>query len=156
MTITILLLALALSFFIHLLFIGLYVTSETPERKKQFFYAFFISAIINTMLMGGVSVVSLKYPAMVREVDLKVVLWLLSGVALFITFLIQVMVFVTVYRRAKNPEFYYRNFFGKKVYKKGVIRQIEFIAVFATIPIFLLLGAYFVARLINLIMYGHI
>ncbi len=156
MIITILLLALALSFSVHLLFIGLHVTSETPERKKQFFYAFFISAILNTMLMTAISVVALKFPEMIQEVDLKMVLWLLSGLALLIALVIQVFVFVNVYRRAKNPKFYYRNFFGKKVYEKGVIKQYEFIAIFATLPVFLIIGAYFVARLINLILYGRI
>ena len=93
---------------------------------------------------------------MIQQVDMTLMLWLLSGFSLFITLAIQVYVFISVYRRAKDPEFYYTNFFGKKVYKKGVIKQYEFLSIFATLPVLLLLGAYFVARLINLVMYGHL
>jgi len=156
MIVTILLLALALSFLVHLLFIGLYVTSETPERKKQFFAAFVVTALLNTAFMTAISVVALKFPAMIQMVDMRIILWLLSGITFFITLLIQMYVFISVYRRAKNPEFYYENFFGKKVYKKGIIKQFEFLSIFATLPVMLILGAYFVARLVNYIMFGRL
>ena len=95
-------------------------------------------------------------PRLIQEVNLKEVLWLLSGLAFCFSFFLQINVFVRVYRRTKDPRFYYLNFFGKKVYEKGVIRQYEFLIIFASLPVLLLLGSYFVARLINLFLYGHI
>lgn len=61
-----------------------------------------------------------------------------------------------IYRRSKNPDYYTINFFGKKVYPNGLINQKEFITLFLTMPFFLLVGAYFVARLVNILMYGNI
>jgi len=156
MIVTVLLLLLVLSFTIHIAFLASYVSSQTPERKKQLLTAFLVTGATNMGGMVGIIIVAMKYPELIQKVDLKFVLWLLSGMAFIIVFLLQVRVFVNIYRRAQDPNFYDINFFGKKVYRKGIIKQTEFISVFGTVPIFLLIGAYFVARLMNMILYGHL
>jgi len=156
MIITVLLLLLVLSFFIHIIFIVLYITGQTREQKKRQFAGFISTAVTNFLVMCCISYIALNRPEYIQEVDLKIILWLMSGLALLFSFFLQAGIFVRVYKRAQDPEFFYRNFFGKKVYKKGVIKQYEFLIMFATIPVFLLIGAYFVARLINVILYGRL
>jgi len=42
------------------------------------------------------------------------------------------------------------------VYEHGIIKQEEFMAIFLTLPFFLIFGAFFISRLINLVMHGSI
>ena len=75
---------------------------------------------------------------------------------MIILLFMQVIILFRVYRRSKDPVFFDINFFGKKVFRKGVIKQSEFLTFILTMPFFLMVGSYFVARLVNLILYKHL
>jgi hypothetical protein len=81
-------------------------------------------------------------------------MWIISGFVLFILLFLKITILVRIYKRAKDPAFYSINFFGKKVYEKGIVRQSEFVTIFLSMPFFLIIGAYFIARLINMIRFG--
>ncbi|OHD65330.1 MAG: hypothetical protein A2176_15460 [Spirochaetes bacterium RBG_13_51_14] len=66
------------------------------------------------------------------------------------------IIIITLYIRSRDPQWYHINYFGEKVYEKGIVKQIEFLGIFFTLPFFLLIGAFFVSRLITIIMFGHI
>jgi heme/copper-type cytochrome/quinol oxidase subunit 1 len=83
-------------------------------------------------------------------------MWIISGVTMFLVLYIKLSLAFRIYKRSKDPEFYHINFFGKKVYNEKLIKNFEYMIFFITIPFFLLIGAYFVARLINLYFYGHL
>lgn len=152
MIISSLLIALSFSFCFQISVIILYVSS----KKDIYYKAFLGTFVINTILMIVVSVLALSSPEMVRKVNLKLLLWILSGFILLVILFIKITVVIKILRRAKDPSFYTINFFGKKVYEKGIVKQSEFLTLILTMPFFLLIGSYFIARLINLIMYGHI
>ncbi len=100
--------------------------------------------------------VALSSPESIQTVNLKLILWIVSGFILIVLLFLKIMIIVKILKRTKDPEFYTINFFGKKVYEKGVVRQSEFLTLILTMPFFLMIGAYFVARLINLILYNHL
>jgi hypothetical protein len=74
----------------------------------------------------------------------------MSGSFMIMTFALQTSIFIRVYRRSKLPEHYHYNFFGKKVLHSSVATPIEMALFFASIPMFLVAGAYFAARFIRL------
>ncbi len=75
---------------------------------------------------------------------------------MMIMLVIKISIFVVVYRRSKDPAHYHFNFFGKKVLHTSVVKPIEVVLFMFTMPFFLISGAYFIARLINLILYKHL
>ena len=95
-------------------------------------------------------------PSLVRDIDVMFLLWLLSGGVMLILLGVKVMIFRTIYRRSQMPEHYHFNFFGKKVLHATVVKPIEVMVFMITIPFFLICGAYFVARLINLFLYNRL
>ncbi len=152
MLITLLLIALAFAFSFQFLLIVLYLSNKSESYFKSLLGTF----IINTVLMVIISIFAVSRPSEVYSINIKFILWLVSGIILFFIIILKLNILVRIYRRTKDPAFYSINFFGKKVYEKGIVKPKELLAVIASLPFFLLIGAYFVARLINLIMYGHI
>ena len=152
MIISSLLIALSFSFCFQITIIIMYLSN-----KKDIYYKLFLGTfIINTVLMIIVSVIALSSPVSIRNVNLKLILWIVSGFILIVLLFLKISILVRILKRTKDPRFYSINFFGKKVYEKGVVKQSEFLTVILTMPFFLLIGSYFIARLLNLVLYGHI
>ncbi len=152
MIIYVLLFLLITSFFIHTAIIVLYIRL----KSKQLLNLFLLTVITNMSLAITLSILALSRPELIRNINLEMLLWLFSGLIMLFLLSFKIIIFINVYRRSRNPAFYHTNYFGKKVYEKGIIKQSEFLGFLFSFPIFLLVGAYFTARLINLLLYGHI
>jgi hypothetical protein len=147
-----LLLLLIASFTFHIIIIILYIKS----RDRIFFYWFIAAVVVNLTISLALVVISLTKPLIIKQVKLNVFLWLMSGFVAVLLLIVKLMIFRTIYRRMKDPNWYHLNYFGKKVYERGVIRQEEFLGIFLTLPFFLMTGAFFISKLINLFMFGSI
>ena len=152
MLITLLLITLAFAFCFQFLLIVLYLSN----KSENYFRSLLGTFIMNTVLMVLMSILAVTHPTDIYSVNMKFIMWIVSGIILFFILIIKISILTRIYRRSKNPEFYSINFFGKKVYEKGIVKPKEFLTLIVSLPFFLLIGAYFVARFINLILYGHI
>jgi len=150
MIIIILLTALFFSFCVHVYFLIKYV----QIREQKHLRAFINTAISNVLISASLSIMALTKPDYIREIDVKMLIWLFSGAILLLMLFIKINIFRNIYRRAQLPEHYHYNFFGKKVLHGSVVKPQEIALFFITMPFFLFLGAYFIARMINLILYG--
>jgi len=102
------------------------------------------------------SVAIFKDSSSLAAIDIKFILWIVSGFVLIFILFIKISTIMKIYKRSKDPQFYSINFFGKKVYEKGVIKPHEFLTLILTMPFFLMVGSYFIARLVNMLLYGHL
>ncbi len=147
-----LLLLLLASFTFHVVIIFLYIKS----RNNKYFYWFIATVATNLFIALPLTILALSKPHLIRELKLKSFFWLLSGFIAILMLTMKAIIFRNIYRRARDPEWFHINYFGKKVYEKGIVKQFEFLGIFGTLPFFLVFGAYFISRLLNLIMYGSI
>ncbi|MBN2160079.1 MAG: hypothetical protein JW807_11840 [Spirochaetes bacterium] len=139
------------SFTLHIVIIALYI-----KNKKGIYFFWFIATVgLNMAIALALIVISLTKPHLIRELNLKFFFWLLSGFVTILLLGIKAAIFRNIYRRSKDPQWYHINYFGKKVYEKGIVQQIEFLGIFFSLPFFLIIGAFFVSRLINIIRFGH-
>ncbi len=152
MILIILLLVLLLSIFIHIYFLLQYVL----KVQKKHLHGFVNTAVSNIMIAGAIMLLVVYNPSLVRNIDPVLTMWLISGLVLVITLVIKVSLFRRMYRNMQDPKNYHLNFFGKKVLHPGAVTKLDMLAFFGTMPFFLMAGAYFVARLVNLIMYGRL
>ncbi len=150
MIIYLLFFCLLTSFTSHIIIIVLYVKS----RDNRYFYWFIATVALNMTIAGAMIVVTLTKPELIRALNLKMFFFLLSGFVTFLLLAIKILIFRNIYVRSKDPKWYHISFFGKKVYEKGIVRQVEFLGIFGTLPFFLVIGAFFVSRLIILIING--
>ena len=105
-------------------------------------------------IAGAMIIVTLTWPDIIRTLNLKMFFFLLSGFMTFLLLGIKILIFRNIYLRSKDPKWFHMSFFGKKVYEKGIVQQVEFLGIFGTLPFFLVIGAFFVSRLIMVIMTG--
>ena len=152
MLITLFLISLAFAFCFQFLLIVLYLSNKSDNYFRSLLGTF----IINTVLMVLLSIMAVTHPADIYSVNMKFIMWVVSGIISFFILIIKVIIIIRIYRRSHDPKFYTINFFGKKVLEKGIVRPKEFLTLIASLPFFLLIGSYFVARLVNLFLYGHI
>lgn len=152
MIITFLLLALFLSFLGHIAALVTYVTKRSEGSLKTFIN----TTLSNVILAGTCIVVFISKPHLLRDINLVMLSWIMSGLVMFVTLSIKIKIFITVYRRAKDPSNYHLNFFGKRVLHSTVVKKMEMAMFFGTIPFFLLSGSYFMARLLNFFLYKHL
>jgi hypothetical protein len=145
-----LLLLLLASFTFHIIIIVLYIKS----RNSIYFYWFIATVAINLSVALPLSILALSKPYLIRELKLKYFFWLLSGFLAVLMLIIKMIIFRNIYKRTKDPNWFHVNYFGKKVYEKGIVKQVEFLGIFFTLPFFLLFGAYFISRLVNFVMHG--
>lgn len=150
MLITIILLTLCFSFCVQILVIILYLLNKS-SRYYRLFLGTFLS---NTVLMIILSILAMRDPAAVRRINISLIFWVVSGFINVILVTVKVVIIRSILKRTKDPDYYDINFFGKKVYRPELVKKSELAAMFVTMPLFLMLGSYFVARLINLILYG--
>jgi len=150
MFISILIITLSFSFCLQILVIIQYLST-----KGLFYYNVFLGTFfINTILMIYTFYLLLKNPVAFLNVDMKFTSWVISGFVLIIILFIKINTLIKIYRRSQDPACYTINFFGKKVYEHGLVNKQEFMTLFITMPFFLIVGSYFIARLINIILYG--
>ncbi len=152
MFISIIFITLSFSFCLQILVIIQYLLTKSDNYFRIFLGTF----IINTILMIITTVSLFRNPSALSALDLKFLLWILSGFILLFIIFIKISTIVKIIKRSKDPQYYTINFFGKKVYEKGIVKPNEFLTIVLTMPFFLLVGSYFIARLINLILYGHL
>ncbi len=152
MLITIIILTLAFSFAIQILAIILYLLNKNDRHYRMFLGTF----ISNTILMVLVSIMAFRNPAVIRNINIGLILWVISGFLNIILISVQVAIIGRIIKRAKDPAYYDLSFFGKKVYKPEIVQKSELAAMFLSMPLFLLVGSYFTARLINLILSGNL
>jgi len=152
MAIIILILALFLSFTLHIYFLIIYIIKKDNKYLRNYVN----TTITNILIAGGLIYVALSRPEQMQNINIRLLLWILSGALSLIALLIKIKIFMNIYKRSKDPEHFHYNFFGKKVLHPGVVKPYEFVAFFGLIPFFCITGAYFVARLINIILYNHL
>jgi hypothetical protein len=150
MLVFILLISLSFSFCLQMLVIVQYLSTKSESYYRILLGTF----IINTVLMIITSVFMFKTPVHFYNLNIKLFMWIVSGFVLLILLFLKITIFMRVYKRSKDPAFYTLNFFGKKVYAKGILKNSEFVSIILSMPFFLIIGSYFVARLINIILYG--
>jgi hypothetical protein len=150
MLIYLLLLSLFVSYAIHFLIIVYYIKS----RRRIFFFAFISGVCINISLAIAVAAIALTWPELIRELKIRLFIWQLSGFISLILLAIQIKIFIKIYKKTRDPAWYHYNYFGKKVYEKGIVSKVDFFAFALTLPFFLLIGAYFIATLINIVNRG--
>lgn len=144
--------SLGVSIAIH----GISIVSYVFRKKNRAFIAFLVTSATN---MAGFSILLLilfKYPDEASQVDMTRYLWLSSGIFSLIMLTIQVYIITNYRARLKDSSNYHYNYFGKKVYEGGHVQKKEFGVFMISVPFLLLAGAYFVARLINLIRTGSL
>jgi hypothetical protein len=147
-----LLFCLLTAFSFHILIIVMYI----KNKDNIYLFWFLATVALNMGIALALIILALTKPHLILQLNLKYFFWLLSGFFTILLLCLKVAIFRNVYRRAKDPKWYHVNYFGKKVYEKGVVKQSEFIGVFISLPFFLIIGAFFVSRLITMIMFGHI
>lgn len=152
MFIFILLITLSFSFCLQILVIIQYLSTKSESYYRTFLGTF----IINTVLMVITSVSLFRDSSDLATIDLKLIFWIVSGFGLIFILFLKISTIIKIYKRSKDPQFYSINFFGKKVYEKGIVRPYEFLTLVFTMPFFLMVGSYFLARLINMLLYGHL
>jgi hypothetical protein len=135
------------SFALHLYFLTQYVQGKENRHLKGFIN----TAISNIVVAGVMMIVVLFRPEFLREINLQLVLWLVSGAIMLMMLFIKATIVRNIIKRAKDPAHYHYNFFGKKVLDSSAVTQNEVMIFWFTIPFFLLAGAYFVTRLINML-----
>jgi drug/metabolite transporter (DMT)-like permease len=143
----ILLLSLLLvSILIHIFFLIKYIRT----RNEKFLWRFLNTAGANLVIAGLCIVIALYRPEEIKRIQMPMVLWLMSGVMMALVLSFQIVIFIKVYRRAKLPENYHFNYFGKKVYHPSIVKPTEVVVFFSSMPLLLLAGAYFVAKSIRM------
>ncbi len=139
------------SFTLHGVIIGLYI----KNKDQIYFYWFIATVALNMGLALALIIISLNRPDLIRQLNLKFFFWLLSGFVTLLLLCLKIAIFRNIYKRSLDPKWYHFNHFGKKVFEKGIVKQVEFLGIFGSLPFFLFIGAFFVSRLINMMLYGH-
>ncbi|HOD15547.1 MAG TPA: hypothetical protein PK307_15345 [Spirochaetota bacterium] len=146
MVVVILLSVLCLSFSVHLFYLIRYIRF----RHEVYLSRFIDTTVINVVVSGVCIVIAIFMPEEIRKIEVNVLMWGISGFLMSIMFMLQIMIFIRVYRRSQMPQHYHYNFFGKKVLHGTVATPVEVALFFGSIPFLLGSGAYFVARLVRL------
>lgn len=138
-------LVLCISIIFHIFFLLRYVRIRTQSYLRKYIN----TAVINLVTACICSIIAIFKPEEITKIRGPLLMWMLSGVLMIMMIMIQASIFVRVYQKAKLPENYHYNFFGKKVLHSSVAHPMEIALFFASIPMCLGAGAYFVARLIR-------
>ena len=148
----ILLISFTLSFSVHICILFIYLL----RKEKIYFILFLATAFLNMIIAMTLMFIALQHPEKIRTINLQKILWMFSGVVTFLLLFVKIVFFIRIFARTKNPDNYHLNYFGKKVYHASIIKKSEFILLLITIPFFLMIGAYFTARLMNFLLYGRL
>lgn len=147
MLIVIVFLLLFLSLLIHII----YLTRYIQTRDQGSLYKFVYTAVTNVLMSGLLIYLALFMPEQIQKINFALAIWIFSGFTMFMMMYTQFMVLIRIYRRSKLPEHYHYNFFGKKVLHGSVVKLSEMGLFFASIPVLLVSGAYFIAKALRLL-----
>ncbi len=145
MAIAALLSLLSMSAAAHIYFLIAYVRT----RDEGYLGKFLNTAVINVIIACACIFIGIFRPAMVRDIDGPTLMWLMSGLIMGVMALLQVSIFMKVRARARLPEYYHYNYFGKKVLNPSVLKAVDVLLFFLSLPFLVVAGAYFVARIIR-------
>jgi hypothetical protein len=148
----ILTLLLFIPFAVNIIVLIQYIYTRNPIYRKKFI----LTVLTGSGLLGGAVLLSLFVPAIYDAFDFAFLFWVLSGYLTVLSLCVKILIFRRVYLRYQDPQNFYYNFFGKKVMHSGFLTNKEMGNFILTIPLLLVAGVYFTARLINLIMHGHL
>ena len=139
-----------------ILVVSLYLLSQYFLNKKQIYRKLF-KFIIYFVVIYAIFIYYQLYAnqSLMDKFDLKLSIWFLCGFIMACAIYIKIKIIRTIFMRRKNSEFVRYNVLGGKVVNQSYVSQEEFKLFLLTIPFFLLPGSYFVARIINLILYGR-
>ncbi len=143
-------LLLALSLAGHIASLILFI----KKKENKYVRWFANTAIVNIALAGIITVYVMYDPKALGGINLKRILWLISGFITCVMIGIQISIFHRLFKRMNDPAYYHYNYFGKKVLNDGVMSKTEVYSFFFSIPFLLLFGAFFVVRIINYFKYG--
>jgi len=135
---------LQISIFVHIFFIAGYVSNKSSKNLKGFLVTF----VSNMIILMSLMILVFKHPYLIRSFNLDFLLTLEAG--LFFAFSIYTKIHITknILKRRKDPANWHYSFLGKKVYEKNLVTMKELGLYFITLPFTLLIGAYFVVKLI--------
>ncbi len=148
----ILTLLLFIPFTVNIFILIIYIYTNIIIYRKRFL----LTAFFSFGLLGLVLFISRFSMPLFEALNFTVLFWLLSGYLLSVAISVKIFIFSRLYKRHQDPNNFHYNFFGKKVMHSGFLTKKEMGFFVISIPAFLFAGAYFVARLINLILYGHL
>ena len=100
-------------------------------------------------VMSLLAILAFKQPELIQNIDLNFLIFVVSGLIFFGLFALKISIFIKILRRSKDPDNYHLNFFGKKVYSLKIIKKSEYNAFLGSMPFFLVIGAYFIVKLIQ-------
>lgn len=143
---------LQISFSLHIYSLVLYVL----RRENKYLKGFINTTISNVLLAGAITALAIINPVYVAKIDFKLLLWLMTGFIMLIMLFIKISIARAIYKRSKDPQHFHYNYFGKKVLHGTVVKFEEILIFFFTMPFFLFCGAYFIARLFNLLLYKQL
>ena len=139
---------LSVSLLFHIVCLIIYIY----KKKLIFFKGFIASGLLNLILAMVLAILFILSPHKTQffnMLNLQTLKTVGAGIFSLITLLVQIIISITLCKRAKNPQNYHFNYFGKKVLHKGLIKPEEITIFLTCIPCFLLFGAYFAAKVIN-------
>lgn len=140
---------LFLVLFVSLAFHLLYLVKYIQTREPVYLHRYVLTTASNVAISGGLIFVALYKPMVIQKIKFPLMMWIITGFVMVMTFMVQITIFQRVYQRSKMPENYHYNFFGKKVLHPTVLKPGEVAFFFATVPLFLIAGAYFIAKLLR-------
>jgi hypothetical protein len=139
-------LLLAVSVSIHVYFLVRYVRSH----DEWYLWGYINTTVINVFLAGVSILIIVFKPEKIRTLDTALMMWLMSGALMTLVLIFQISIVTRILQRAKLPEYYHYNFFGKKILDPKVVKPMEVALFIASIPFFVVSGAYFAARFIKI------
>ncbi len=145
MVIAALLSLLSISAAAHIFFLIAYVRT----RDESYLRKFLNTAVINVIIACACIFIGIFRPALVRAIDGPTLMWLMSGIIMMLMALLQISIFMKVRARASLPEYYHYNYFGKKVLNPSVLKAVDVVLFFLSLPFLIVAGAYFVARIVR-------
>ncbi len=141
---------LFLVLFVSLAFHVSYLIRYIQTRIQKYLQRYILTTVSNVFISAALIYFTLYHPEQIQKIQFPLLLWLLSGTMMVVMLMLQFTIFRRTYNRSKMPEHYHYNFFGKKVLHGSVLKPIEVGLFFASIPLFLIAGAYFVAKMIRM------
>lgn len=145
MVIAALLSLLSISAAAHIFFLIVYVRTSDESYLRKFLN----TAVINVIIACSCIFIGIFRPDMIRAIDGPTLMWVMSGIIMVLMLLLQVSIFMKVRARARLPEYYHYNFFGKKVLNPSVLKAVDVLLFFLSLPFLIVAGAYFVARIVR-------
>ena len=126
-----------------------YLISFAKTHIEKYFHRFLDTTVLNLILGGICIILAIFKPDEIRKIKDPRVVWFMSGLLMILTLAFQISIFIKVSHRSKLPENYHYNFFGKKVHHPSTLKSIEIVLFFSSLPVLLVAGAFFIARLIR-------